>query len=243
MSEHAPTAPAVQAALLAPFPADVVSWKPQSVKGNRALATAYIDARDVMDRLDSVVGIGGWTDSYKLLPDGNVACTLAVTVGGEWVSKEDVGGPSDQPDGGDRMKSAYSDALKRAAVKFGVGRFLYSLPSQWCDYDPVKKTFLSKPTLPGFTPPKPQPVVQPKPQPQPVQNQGPGHTVGDLIRLLKLLAKLREVDESGLYTTFLKNFAPDIATASEMPPEMLSRACVAVQVKINRERTANPVTR
>ena len=31
--------------LAAPFPADEVQFKPQVVKGNRALAIAYIDAR------------------------------------------------------------------------------------------------------------------------------------------------------------------------------------------------------
>src|SRR5205823_3297906 len=72
----------------------------------------------------------------------------------EWVMKMDVGGPSEQPDGGDRMKAAFSDALKRAAVKFGVGRYLYRLPAQWVDYDPVKRQFRSAPTLPAFALPK-----------------------------------------------------------------------------------------
>lgn len=39
-----------------PFPADAIGWKPQTVSGNRCLAVAYIDARDVMDRLDAVMG-------------------------------------------------------------------------------------------------------------------------------------------------------------------------------------------
>jgi hypothetical protein len=50
-------------------------------------------------------------------------------------------GPSEQPDGGDRLKAAFSDALKRAAVKYGVGRYLYRLPSQWVDYDPQRRQF------------------------------------------------------------------------------------------------------
>ena len=71
-------------------------------------------------------------------------------IGDEWVTKMDVGGPSEQPDGGDRMKAAFSDALKRAAVKFGVGRYLYRLPSQWVDYDAHRKQFVRTPTLPAF---------------------------------------------------------------------------------------------
>jgi hypothetical protein len=59
-----------------------------------------------------------------------------------------VGSPSEQPDGGDRLKAAFSDALKRAAVKFGVGRYLYRLPAQWVDYDAQKRRFARTPEMP-----------------------------------------------------------------------------------------------
>ena len=134
--------------LAAPFRPEQLGWKPQAVSGNRALAIAYIDARDVMDRLDEVVGVDGWTDEYEMLPDGSALCRLRVRFGTEWILKMDVGGESDQKEQGDRHKAAVSDALKRAAVKFGVGRYLYSQPSQWCDYDPQKRDFVRTPTLP-----------------------------------------------------------------------------------------------
>lgn len=88
-------------ALTAPFPLDAVHFKPLSVKGNRALAAAYLDARAVMQRLDSVFGVGGWKDSYEIVQGGSVICTLSVKVDGEWVDKVDVGSPSEQPDDGD----------------------------------------------------------------------------------------------------------------------------------------------
>src|SRR5207248_3090638 len=53
----------------------------------------------------------------------------------------------EQPDGGDRLKAAFSDALKRTAVKLGIGRYLYRLPQQWVDYDPAKKQFAMPPRL------------------------------------------------------------------------------------------------
>ena len=81
-------------ALTAPFPADAVHWKPLSVKGNRALAAAYLDARAVMQRLDCVFGVGGWKDAYQLVAGGSVVCTLSVKVDGEWIDKTDVGSPS-----------------------------------------------------------------------------------------------------------------------------------------------------
>jgi hypothetical protein len=135
-------------ALAAPFEAADVKWKPQTVKNNRALAVLYVDARAVQDRLDEVLGVENWQDEYAVQSDGSVVCKLSVRIGGEWVAKMDVGSPSEQPDSGDRLKAAFSDALKRAAVKFGVGRYIYRVESQWVDYDPVKKQFARVPTLP-----------------------------------------------------------------------------------------------
>jgi hypothetical protein len=136
--------------LTAPFPVDAVHWKPLAVKGTRALAAAYLDARTVMQRLDSVFGVGGWRDRYELVNGGSVVCTLSVKVDGEWIDKTDVGSPSEQADEGDKLKAAVSDGLKRAAVKLGIGRYLYRLPSQWVDYDPQRKAFVKMPTLPAW---------------------------------------------------------------------------------------------
>lgn len=143
-----------------PFPPEAVGWKPQSVKQNRALAVAYISARDVMTRLDAVVGVGGWSDHYDVRDSGAVMCHLRVRIDGEWVEKCDIGSPSDQPDAGDSLKAAVSDALKRAGVKYGVGRYLYDLPMSWCDYDPVRKVFVQTPALPEWAVPRKMATAQ-----------------------------------------------------------------------------------
>lgn len=134
-------------ALAAPFDPSEVHFKPGVISGNRALALAYVDARAIQDRLDSVLGVEGWQDDYECLPDGSVICRLRLCLDGEWVTKVDVGSPSEQPDGGDRLKAAFSDALKRAGVKFGVGRYLYRLPGQWVDYDPKRRQLVKMPSL------------------------------------------------------------------------------------------------
>jgi hypothetical protein len=139
---------AIAEALARPFDAGEVKFKPQSISGNRALAVAYVDARVVLDRLDSVLGVMAWQDSYECLPDGAVVCTLKIRINGEWIQKVDVGGQSEQPDEGDRRKAAFSDALKRCAVKWGIGRYIYRLKPQWCDYDLQKKQFVQTPTIP-----------------------------------------------------------------------------------------------
>jgi hypothetical protein len=157
---------AITEALSAPFQPSEVKFKPAVVSGNRALALAYVDARAIQDRLDEVLGVEGWQDNYKCLEDGSVMCRLQLRLGNQWVTKVDVGGPTETNDTGDRRKAAFSDALKRAAVKFGIGRYLYRFPSQWVDYDPHKKQFTQSPKLPPFALPgyrkeKPQERAKP----------------------------------------------------------------------------------
>ena len=155
--------------LLGPFESSEVKFKPAVVSGSRALALPYVDARVIQDRLDEVLGVAGWQDEYECLPDGSVVCRLRLRLGEEWITKMDVGGPSEQPDEGDRRKAAFSDALKRAAVKFGVGRYLYRLKPIWVDYDPQRKQFAKPPQLPeSALPERAAPVVK---EPAPVKEQ------------------------------------------------------------------------
>lgn len=163
----------ITAALSAPFDPKEIKFKPQMVKNNRALAMAYIDARLIQDRLDEVVGVENWEDAYKILTDGSVMCRLRVKLGDRWITKCDVGSPSEQPDVGDRLKAAFSDALKRAAVKFGVGRYLYRLSAQWVDYDAVKKQLTQLPQLPAFALPKSKVPKPDAPKPPVVKTEPP----------------------------------------------------------------------
>lgn len=140
------------------FPSSSLGWLAVSVSRDKdlALALPYIDARDVMDRLDSVLGPLNWQDSYDLLSDGLVRCRLSIRVGGEWITKEDAGGSNVQDnednkkavDKAKMLKSAFSDAMKRAAVHFGIGRYLYRFPDQWVDYDKQYKRFKKVPNIP-----------------------------------------------------------------------------------------------
>ena len=147
----------VFADLAKPFPASEVQWKVQVVSKDkrRALVLAYLDARAVMDRLDSVVGPTGWSDSYEVYPADSsidhqtVQAKCRLTILG--ISKEDVGERSMKGEqSSSSVNAAVSDALKRAAVKFGIGRYLYRLESVWVDYDDAKKRPLETPTLPDW---------------------------------------------------------------------------------------------
>jgi len=178
--EELPATPDVESLtqqLLAPFATNEVKFKPAVITGNRALALPYVDARVIQDRLDEVLGVAGWQDEYECLPDGSVVCRLRLRLGAEWITKMDVGGPSEQPDEGDRRKAAFSDALKRAAVKFGVARYLYRLPPLWVDWDAQKKKFVKDPQLPDSALPRKADIVRvpaaPAKQPEPAPTPAP----------------------------------------------------------------------
>jgi hypothetical protein len=105
-----------------PFP---VKWRVQTSDSNKALCVAYIDARGVQNRLDEVCGMENWKSTTKV-EKGNLYTTILVRVGGEWIEKTDVGTESKI----EKEKGEMSDSLKRAAVQWGVGRFLYDLDIQ-----------------------------------------------------------------------------------------------------------------
>ena len=113
--------------LAAPFEADEVEWRVQGKPGadGKAQILAYIDARAVQDRLDTIVGPQNWTFKWEPISIVNGALMVAkgiLSIHG--VPKEDVGDAGNfEP-----SKSAVSDALKRAAVQWGIGRYLYELP-------------------------------------------------------------------------------------------------------------------
>lgn len=114
------------------FPREDVHWRVQGTPYERngkhsAMALAYIDARDVMDRLDGVCGPENWQDEYTVSPTGLTICRIGIRVGDQWVWKSDGAGETAV----EKQKGGISDALKRAAVHWGIGRYLYRLDSPW----------------------------------------------------------------------------------------------------------------
>ena len=103
-------------------------WRVQSFSKfkEQGQCVAYVDARDVQNRLDSVCGQQNWQDLYYQV--GNMLfCKVGIKVGDEWVWKSDTGSESNI----EKEKGYSSDAFKRACVKWGVGRFLYDMKIQY----------------------------------------------------------------------------------------------------------------
>ncbi len=110
-------------------------WRVQSFSKNvpKAQCVAFIDARDVMELLDGVVGSGNWQSDYKDI-GGQMFAGIGIRVNGEWVWKWDTGSESNI----EKEKGQSSDSFKRAGVKWGIGRFLYSLDIKFVDADARK---------------------------------------------------------------------------------------------------------
>jgi len=115
--------------LAEPFPEKTIQWLPQSVTkdGQRALAVAYIDPRDVQRRLDEVVGMD-WSFQWEPISETeevnsagrkDVLITVRGTLTVQGTTRSDVGEGHKSRAG---YKAAVSDAIKRCGVQFGIGR-------------------------------------------------------------------------------------------------------------------------
>lgn len=127
--------------LRAPFSEDKISVKVQSVDRDRGRATLvrYLQHTDVAERLDEVDP--SWSSkihTIEVLAPANpndketVFVHMELSIAG--TSRDNVGEGKDP-------KSAASDALKRCAMSFGVGRELYDKGRAWVDYDPDRDRY------------------------------------------------------------------------------------------------------
>jgi len=161
------------AALAAPFDPDEVKVRSQA---GRQLH--YVTARTVMNRLDEILGPENWWDDFVPL-EHSVICRLTIRLpDGAVLTKSDAGGYAGMADPGDDDKSGFADGFKRAAVKFGVGRYLYrdGIPlfarerlknredqeTPAVEGPPVPAPAASVPSAPS--PPAPAPTLAPSPR-------------------------------------------------------------------------------
>ncbi|GAA5501087.1 single-stranded DNA-binding protein DdrA [Deinococcus xinjiangensis] len=139
----------IQEALQRPFSQREIGWKPQAVNRSRtrALLVPYVDARTVQRRLDEICP-DHWQFKVEALPEcpqPAVRGTLTIFD----VPREDIGEAFDAST--DQLKAAASDAFKRCAVQFGIGRYLYGLPKFWVDWDDqARRPTGPYPALPAY---------------------------------------------------------------------------------------------
>lgn len=107
--------------------------KKKDERGNPAIkwqgckVLLYKTARVDMDILDETFGAMDWQSDYKTVKD-NLYCGIGVKSGDEWIWRWDCGIESRADGEGNEKKGEASDAFKRAGVKWGIGRELYTAP-------------------------------------------------------------------------------------------------------------------
>ena len=181
------------ARLREPFPFNQVETKIQVTNQDKTkgLAIFYHDARAVQERLDTVLGPFGWRNDYIPWQNNAQLCGLSIhdAERGEWITKYDGAENSDiEP-----IKGGLSDAFKRAATQWGIGRYLYEISGVWVEIEQRGKGSYIKDnqypkleneynravsrifgaTLTKAPASKPAPVPAPTPTPVQKQHQSP----------------------------------------------------------------------
>ena len=139
-----------------PFNPSELKWRIGSKSKDKTKANMliYVDARTVQDRLDEVLGCENWmfetrsmksnatvkkADNSKELVEIN---TIVGRLGiydeekDRWIWKEDGAENTEV----EASKGGISDAFKRAAVQFGIGRYLYDA-SEYNTWVSIKNDF------------------------------------------------------------------------------------------------------
>ena len=155
--------PEIAKALAAPFKESDVSWVVVATSNKNTpqmteLWAPYVEAEPILDRLDDVVGPGGWSLDIEVVGDRSAICRLTILgvtkAGAGQIAAEQK---TDQP-----FKAAATDALKRAAVLFGIGRYLHDKRlNEW-----------RKPTADGARPKRGAAPKAPPPAPRPSPDPG-----------------------------------------------------------------------
>tara|TARA_R100001530_G_scaffold44863_3_gene33958 strand:+ start:6940 stop:7695 length:756 start_codon:yes stop_codon:yes gene_type:complete len=96
----------------------------------KATVLSYVDARYVQDTLDNLIGPEFWENRFYEAK-GALFCEITINIDGVKISKSDCGTESDIAP----AKGEASDAFKRAAVMFGIGRDLYSAETMFADLE------------------------------------------------------------------------------------------------------------
>ena len=136
-----------------PFDPGVIHWrvgattaKKEGVKplqASKGIALAYVNARDVMKRLDDICG-----DQWQVEYPFEGCAKVGIKIDNEWVWRSNGAGETEV----EGEKGRYSDAFKRAAVLWGVARYLYYLPNVWCELNNGR--IVTPPQLPSWALPK-----------------------------------------------------------------------------------------
>lgn len=152
------------------FDEDDIQWRVQQAGISKAekpyvMVVPYVNNRAIQKRLDDVFGIFGWGNKHRETKDSKgYICEITAYNQGREITKSDGAEYTNiEP-----LKGALSDSMKRTAVQFGIGRYLYQLDVSFAvcavvtnrrDADKLYTHYKDKrnkkdPVLISWTPPK-----------------------------------------------------------------------------------------
>ena len=119
------------------FPEDQLEWRIQQAKLDfegkpKAKVLCYVTNRAIQNRLDEVCGKEHWRNEFKEAPNGGVMCGISIRYQDEWVTKWDGADNTKL----EAVKGGLSDSMKRAAVQWGIGRYLYDFGDNYAIFHP-----------------------------------------------------------------------------------------------------------
>ena len=129
-----------------PFPEEAISWRAGATTGDkkRAQALPYADPRAYEDRLNEVCP-GDWSVAFRPWGESRIICDLTI----HGVSRSSTGEFEEDKRAFAQGTVAEAQAFKRACSKFGLGRYLYDIPTAWVEYDAQKSRLVETPKLPS----------------------------------------------------------------------------------------------
>lgn len=118
-------------------------------RATKGLVLPYVTNRAIQNRLDDVCGAENWCNVFQLWQNESQLCGISIRMNQEeniWVTKWDgAENTKTEP-----IKGGLSNAMKRAAVQWGIGRYLYQATPEWVDVIPRGKSYIFRepPKLP-----------------------------------------------------------------------------------------------
>jgi hypothetical protein len=131
----------IQQKLEKPFPKEEIEWRIQKsgFSGDKpyAMVLCYVQNRAIQKRLDDIFTPMGWQNAFKEWRDNSQLCGISIwdVDKMEWITKWDGADETDV----EGTKGGLSNSMKRAAVQWGIGRYLYQLDATFAECSTDKK--------------------------------------------------------------------------------------------------------
>jgi hypothetical protein len=223
--------------LCEPFSARDIEWRVGAVSQDktRGQALPYLTAHAVERRLDEVLGVENWRVGYATGPAGGVMATLFVRVGDEWIGKSNMADNTDI----EAVKGGASDAFKRAAKTWGVGRYLYWYEAPWVALKTGGRYLAEVPVLPdemlpaheqgGQAPAKSTPATPAPSKSSPAPNASPPPGASAETAMVYAQECIDKVKKGGMSKVMVLRFLEGSKAAAKMTPEAIAFAVKEIE--------------